>query len=287
MKLGVLGALPRSLNDLTPAAIAAVRRMGFTGTGLPSGDDPASISTARASEVGRMFADAGVELIEYGRYRTNPVHPDATVRREHLASLREAFRVAGAAGCPAVIAGVGSLNWERGGFPHPENRSRATRERLVAFLREAAAAAADAGALLAIEGHVVRPVYDATSAREVLDAVGSGALRVHLDPVNWLTFETVYASGDATREMFATLGPARLLSAHSKGVAVEEKLIIHMSETVTGAPDDLFDHAALLREASQMPNEFYVALEHLPVERMPAARQHLLDVAARIGVEFA
>ena len=94
------------------------------------------------------------------------------------------------------------------------------------------------------------------------------------------------ASGDATREMFATLGPGRLLSAHSKGVAVEDKLIIHMSETVTGAPDDLFDHAALLREAARMPKDFYVALEHLPVERMAAARQHLLNVAAQIGVEF-
>ncbi|HEY3082036.1 MAG TPA: hypothetical protein VGM69_19275 [Chloroflexota bacterium] len=67
MRLGVTGALPRSLGELTPDAIARVRAMGFSGHVLPAGDAPSEITNARAAEVGRRFADAGVELVEYGR----------------------------------------------------------------------------------------------------------------------------------------------------------------------------------------------------------------------------
>ena len=287
MKLGVLGALPRRFDELKTGGIDNVLRMGFTGTGLPAGDDPAEIPTPRAEEIGRMFSDAGVDLIEYGRYGTNLVDPDNAAREAHVASLRHAFRVARAAGCPAVITGAGSRNPKGAWLPHPENRSEATRERLVAALRVASRAADEAGVLLGLECHTVTPLYDPESTRAILDEVGSPVLKVHMDPVNWMTFETVYASGEATRRMFDTLGPERILGAHSKGLVVEEKLIIHMSEGVTGAPDDIFDHAALLREAAKMPPDFYVAIEHLSLEQMPDARRHLLDVANNIGVEIA
>jgi sugar phosphate isomerase/epimerase len=286
VRLGVLGALPRSLEELTPDAIARVRAMGFAGTGLPAGDPPAEITTGRAAEVGRLFADAGLELVEYGRYGTVLVKPDDAARREQVASLHQAFRVAKAAGCPAVITGAGSLNRRGAWFPHPENRAPATLDRLIAALREAVKGAEDAGVLLGLECHTLTPLWDAATAARVLDAVASPALKVHLDPVNWLTFETVYRSGEATRAMFETLGPQRLLGAHSKGVALEDRLIVHMSETVTGAPDDLFDHAALLREAARMPPDFYLVIEHLTLEQMPAAREHLLRVARETGIAF-
>lgn len=128
---------------------------------------------------------------------------------------------------------------------------------------------------------------DAPTARHVLDAVDSAALKVHLDPVNWTTFETAYRTGEATDAMFETLGADRLLGAHSKGVAVEDRLIAHVSETVTGAEDDVFDHAALLRRAAEMPAGFFVVIEHLKPEQMPAARAHLLQAAEQIGVTFA
>lgn len=286
MRLGVLGFLPRSLDDLTVEQIRQIREMGFSGTGLPAGDDPAAISTERAGEVGRMFQDAGVELIEYGRYQTNLVSPDAAARRQNVVSLREAFRVARAAGCPAVITGAGSLSPLSAWFPHPENFALATLDRLIGSLKEAARGAEDEGVILGLECHTVTPLRDAPTTREVLDAVGSPALRVHLDPVNWMTFETVYQSGEATARMFDALGAERLLGAHSKGVAVQPKLIIHLDESVTGAADDIFDHGALLRQAAKMPRDFYVAIEHLKPEQMPAARAYLLEVAQEIGVSF-
>jgi len=287
VRLGVLGFLPRRVDELVPAQLRQLRELGFTGTGFPGGDDPATIPTARAAEVGRMFRDEGIDLVEYGRYSTTLIAPDVAARRQNLADLREACRVAKAAGCPAVITGAGSHNPRGAWFAHPDNYTPETLDRLIATLREAATLAEDAGVLLGLECHTVTRLKDARTARAVLDAVASTALRVHLDPVNWMTWETVYQSGAATAAMFDTLGAERLLGAHSKGVTVEDKMIIHLSETVTGAPDDLFDHAALLRLAARMPHDFYVAIEHLTPVQMPAARDHLVRIADQVGVGFA
>jgi len=286
VRLGVLGFLPRRVDELVPAQLRQLRALGFTGTGFPGGDDPATIPTARAAEVGRMFRDEGIDLVEYGRYSTTLIAPDIAARRQNLADLREACRVAKAAGCPAVITGAGSHNPRGAWFAHPDNKRCETLNQLIATLREAATLAEEAGVLLGLECHTVTPLKDVATARAVLDAVDSPALRVHLDPVNWMTWETVYESGEATTAMFDILGAEHLLGAHSKGVTVEEKMIIHLSETVTGAPDDLFDHETLLRLAARMPRDFYVVIEHLTPAQMPAARDHLFHVAARIGARF-
>ena len=55
------------------------------------------------------------------------------------------------------------------------------------------------------------------TTRAVLDAVGSPALKIHLDPVNWMTFDTVYANGPAIAAMFAVLGPERDLRRPQQG----------------------------------------------------------------------
>jgi hypothetical protein len=35
-----------------------------------------------------------------------------------------------------------------------------------------------------------------------------------------------------------------------------------------------------------MPPDFYLVIEHLTLEQMPAARQHLLGIADQIGVRI-
>jgi sugar phosphate isomerase/epimerase len=286
VKLGVLQALPSRLDELSSERLARIGEMGFTGTGLPTSYVPDSITLERARDIGRQFADAGLDLVEYGRYHTTLIHPDPSVRRENIADLAAALRVARVAGCMAVITGAGSHNPGSQWWPHPDNYSRQTFDRLIESLREAVKPAEDEGVLLGLEGSALTPLKNAQTTRDVLDAVGSPALRAHLDPVNWITWDTIFSTGDAVRSMFETLGPERMLSAHNKGIAAENKAGMHISETVTGARDDIFDHAAILRVAAQMPSDFYLVIEHLSLDQMPAARNHLLRIAEQIGVHF-
>ena len=41
-----------------------------------------------------------------------------------------------------------------------------------------------------------------------------------------------------------------------------------------------------MRVAAQMPSDFYLVIEHLSLEQMPAARRHLLGIAEQIGVHI-
>jgi sugar phosphate isomerase/epimerase len=286
MKLGVLQALPARLDELSPERLAYIREMGFTATGLPTSYDPESISRGRAREIASMFTDAGLDICEYGQYHTTLIHPDPHVRQDNITRLTAALRVAGAAGCMAVITGAGSHNPGSAWWPHPRNYSRETFDALVDSLREAVKPAEDEGVLLGLEGSALTPLRNAQTTRDVLDAVGSPALRAHLDPVNWITWDTIFNTGEAVASMFEILGPERMLSAHNKGVTAENKVGMHISETVTGAPDDIFDHAAILRVAAQMPSDFYLVIEHLSLDEMPAARAHLLRIAEQIGIHI-
>jgi sugar phosphate isomerase/epimerase len=286
MKLGITGLLPRHIGAIDAAAIGRVAAMGFVGTAFQPSEPPAEIATERAREIGRICTGEGVDLVEYGHYQTTFVDPDDRVRRESLATVREACRVARSVGCPTVIAGIGSLNPAGQWFPHPKNYAAETRDRLIASLKEAVRFADGEGVVLALECHVTTSLRDATTARTVLDAVDSAVLKIHLDPVNWMTFETVYDNGPAIAAMFATLGPNRISGAHSKGVKVENELIVHINETYTGAADDLIDHAAVLGGLAALPGDLYLVIEHLTVDQMPGARRHLLAVADRLGLSF-
>ncbi len=284
MRLGIAGLLPTNVAEINVAGVRRVREMGFAGAALFFFDPPQTIANERAAEIGRMCGDEGVDVVEYGQYLANLVHPDASVRRANVETLHDACRVARALGCPAVITGAGSLNPNSQWAPHPENRQPETIDRLIASLREAVRGAEQQGVILALECHVLTPLFDVATTREVLDAVGSPALQVHLDPVNWMTLDTAYDNGPAIAAMFAALGPERIYGAHSKGLTVEDGGVTHLNETYTGAPDDLIDHATVLREMARLPGDPYLVIEHLAVERMPGARDHLLGIAAESGV---
>src|SRR4051812_19582897 len=99
MKLGITGLLPNTIEAHTPDAFRGVREMGFTGSALTLSSPPAEISTDAARELGERAAAEGVAFVEYGQYQTSFVDPDASVRAQHNATIKEAARVARAAGC--------------------------------------------------------------------------------------------------------------------------------------------------------------------------------------------
>src|SRR5262249_28624990 len=150
--------------------IRRVAAMGFTGTAFQPRQPPSEISTDRASEIGRICAGEGVDLVEYGQYNTTLVDPDDRVRATSIANLRDACRVARAAGCPEVIIGAGSLNPAGNWLPHPDNHALRTLDRLVGTLRSAAQVAEEHGLILGLECDVTTALKDARTARGVIDA---------------------------------------------------------------------------------------------------------------------
>lgn len=285
MRLGVRGMLPSAVDEIDVAGVRRIRAAGFTGVewsprfGLPDQ------ALDQAREVGSIFASEDVAIVGLGLYGTNLIDQNEAARRSSIANLRQAFARAQALGCQSVVTGVGSLNPAGKWFAHPANYGPETRERLIDALRDVARAAEDEGVIVALEGHMNTPLKDAPTTRAVIDEVGSAALKANFDPANWITFETVFSSGTAIEAMFDTLGD-RVHHAHSKGVALEDRVLIHLNEAGTGAEGDLLDHATYLRRLASLPGERYLIIEHLPVDAIPDARAHLLRVAQSVGVSF-
>lgn len=285
MRLGIAGLLPAALDGFDTDVVRRVREYGFTGAAWSPRLPVSEFPMARAREIGRMLSDGDVVLVEFGQYHTCLVHADESVRLQHVESVRGALRLARAMGCPAVIIGAGSLHPDSQWFPYPGNHSPRVRERVVNALRRIVPVAEDEGVVLGLECHTNTAFKDAATVRAIMEEVGSNVLRVHLDPVNWMTPETVYESGTAINAMFDVLG-ARIYGAHSKGVVVEDKLIIHLSETYTGAKGDLLDHGTFLRRLAALSGNPFLVIEHIPVNAVPAARDYLLRIASTIGVSF-
>ena len=224
MKLGITQLLPTSLADITISNIRQVRELGFSGTAFNVNDPPESISTAAATQFGQKCAAEGVEIAEFGQYGTCFVQP--RYRDERLTVVRETCRVARAIDCPVVIVGIGSHNPRGQWFADRENFTEATRRELVPALREAARIAEDAGLILALECHITTSLRDDRTACSILNEIDSPALRVHMDAVNWMTFETIMDNGPAIAAMYETLGPDRIAGAHSKGATLADQLIV-------------------------------------------------------------
>jgi sugar phosphate isomerase/epimerase len=207
--------------------------------------------------------------------------------------VRAASRRAAALGSLSCHTGPGSMaqlatshtDWGGAWNPHPDNWDPICREQLVKSLKEVASAAEDAGVVLGMEGHVLVTLRSAEVMRDVLDEVGSPAVRCDLDPVNWLTLDTVYRNGPAIDRMCDVLGP-RIFNAHAKDVVVENRLVIHLDERPAG--QGLLDYDTFMRRVETLdgapPGSRFLVVEHAAVDDLPAVKAFLDRKAAELGI---
>jgi sugar phosphate isomerase/epimerase len=144
--------------------------------------------------------------------------------------------------------------------------------------------AEDVGARLALEGHVVSPLATPEQVQALIERVGSPALGFNADPVNFVgTLADAYNSRAFLDHMFDVLGPVTV-AAHAKDVAVADRLVLHIDETVPGR--GLLDLAHFLRRFEQACPEGWVLIEHLRAADIPEARDAFLRAADEAGLEW-
>lgn len=286
MKLGISGWLPGDPAAMTPEKLREIREAGFAGVGVNFRVGLDTLSDSVCATLEGRFADAGLDVVEMGMYGTTLIHPDAAVRRANVDGLEKAIGIAVKIGRPSVITGSGSLNPKNMWGPHPGNYGWEAHGRLVAALKQAVKTAEAAGIILGLECHAFTALYSPEIAKRTIDEVGSDYLKVHLDVVNWITWNTIYRSGEAIRHMFDVLAPGYILGAHMKGIEIEDRLAIHMNETPAGAETDRLDHVAYLTEVAKLPASTYLVIEHTPADLIPRTRDFVLAKAKEAGVSF-
>ena len=282
MRLGMSGAfLPQTMDDFTEATARRIRDLGFSGCFTRFTDDPFTTPPAKAHRVRDILAGHGLRMYQAIGYRPPLHHPDETVRRAAAQTLAAAVRLTKELGGRGTHTGPGSLNPQGAWYPHPYNWTQQAQDQLIKSLREVAPVAEDCAVYLGMEGHVLVTLDSPETMAAVLRAVDSPRVRCDLDPVNWITRETVYDTGTAIRHMAKTL-EGFIVGGHAKDVLIENRLVLHLAECPAGL--GLLDWETFLPIVEGLDPEFPLVVEHCTADELPRISAFLHDKASELGI---
>jgi sugar phosphate isomerase/epimerase len=168
--------------------------------------------------------------------------------------------------------------------PHPDNYLPATEDRLVRSISEIVETGEQVGVDIVLEVHVCTTLRSAQVIRRVIDKVGSKHLKLNLDLCNFVgDYQTAFNPAPMINEMFDVLGD-RIATVHLKDFLMEDRFVIHISETVIGT--GLMDFDTILRRVNEVMPDGYVVIEHLPLNLIPLAKRNLTKMIQDAGYKL-
>jgi sugar phosphate isomerase/epimerase len=281
MKLGVAGLLPGDWRKIDAVAIKQVRNAGFKGASLfiPK---PLEARKEEILKVKQAFQQSNLEVAQANGWYEALVNPEESIRNEGVLGLQALLRISRMVDAPTTYVRPGGLNPRGHWYPHPDNHSQQTFDRLVDSLKKVAREAEREGVILAIEGHVLSCLDTPQRVRDLLDAVASPALKFNMDPVNFIgTVRDVHNTSIILNQLFDLLGKDTV-AGHAKDLVLLDELVVHISEVIIG--NGSLDYNIFLTQFQHYCPFGYLLIEHLPDEKIPLARQGLLKKAFEIGV---
>jgi len=282
MKLGVAGIVSE-WNLIDAAGARRVREYGFRGLSVFF-SRPLEADLSRVKGLKKVLNDAGLEAAQANGSYEALVNPDDRLRSEGVRGLEALCRAGRALEAETVYVRPGGLNPRGHWYAHPDNHTPRTFDRLVDSLRKVSGTAAAEGMRLAIEGHVLSVLDTPRRVRDLLDAVGSPALKFNVDAVNFVgTVRDVHNTRPVIQELFDLLGKDTI-AAHMKDLALQDDLVVHIQEVVIGTGS--LDQEYYLQLLQQNCPDIYCLIEHLPEEKIPAARTGLLKAATKAGISL-
>jgi sugar phosphate isomerase/epimerase len=287
LKLGVAQVLPE-LQPGVPQAITLevakkIRMLGFLGVSVFIAN-PLETTRADVLSVKRTLDAAGLEVSQVNGWYECLVNPDDTLRHAGVRGVETLIRLGREMNAQSIYVRPGSINPRGHWWPHPENHSAATFDRLVDSLRNACGTAATEGMRLAVEGHVLSPLDSPRTVRKLLDLVDSPWLKFNLDPVNFIgTVMDVHDTKPILVQLFNLLGKDSII-AHAKDCSLGDALVLHINEVIPG--QGTMDYDLFLRRFAEYQPDGTILVEHLPFEKISTARDAILRAAERSAIEL-
>ncbi len=283
MRSGVVGLLPGDPAQITAAHAAVIRDLGFTGASvmLP---DPDGVSKDVLANARQVLADSGVHVAQANARYPSLVHADPERRAEGIRLAQRACVGAHVLDADFLLIRPGSLNLTGDWRPHPGNHTAETEARLVASLAAVCTVASSEGVTIGLECGSISPLDSPARVRRVIDAVGSPALRYNCDPVNFAsTFPLAYDTAALIADIFHHLSDY-IVCAHVKDLRVSDGMPIKVEEC---APSEgIFDFPAFFRAYEAIRPNGFALIEHLPDDRIPAAKQAVDRIVHDMGLHW-
>ena len=283
LKIGVAGLFPSDWRDIDVETCNNVRAAGFTGASVVI-PQPLTAEPADVIRVKQALDLAQVKCAQANGQYERLIDYDDALRAEGVRGHQALTRIGRMLDAEVVYVRPGSHNPRGHWWHHPENHTQRSFDTLVDSCRKIAGTAEEEGMTLAIEGHIASTLDSPQRVRDLLDAVGSKALKFSMDPVNFTgTVADVYDTARVLDPLFELLGRDTVI-LHAKDVNVADRHVVHIDEVLIGEGTMRYD-LILPRMVEQCPNA-YVLIEHLPDDKVPAARKALAEMAQRVGIAF-
>ena len=234
------------------------------------------------TRVYQAFKDADLGIAQLNGWYESLCNYDDDVRAQGVAGMSALTRIGALVQAPSVYVRPGGHNPNGHWYAHPENHTQRTFDNIVDSLRKVCAVAEQEGVLVAIEGLAISALNTPQRMRQLIDAVGSSALKFNYDPVNFIgTVQQVYDTSGVLNDMFNLLGRVTV-AAHAKDCNLADKLVVHIDEVIPGT--GTMNYELFMRQFQQLCPDGYFIIEHLPDAHVPAARDNVVALAKKFGI---
>jgi sugar phosphate isomerase/epimerase len=283
MRFGVLGVIWSDWTDVSYELVAFARELGFRGMGAHLTVPASTISEDVAANVRSCIDANGLEFLQlWGPYPTI-ISEDEEVRRRGVEGARDVVRLAARMGVPASGVRPTSHNPRGDWWPHPENHSQASEDRLVRSISEILETAVAAGVGIVLEKHATSTLDSAQRVKRVIERTDPKHVRVNIDTVNFVQdLPTAFEPTRMIDEFFDILG-GHCATVHVKDFYLEDRFVVHISETVPGT--GMMDLDTVLRRTAALGPDAYAIVEHLPMGQIALAKRNLTERARALGIE--
>ncbi|MBN8633821.1 MAG: sugar phosphate isomerase/epimerase [Anaerolineae bacterium] len=282
MKIGLLGLIMSDFSDVNYDKLRFAADLGFHGIGAHLTVPASTISDETAARVKEVFANQRMPFLQlWGPYPCI-ITPDETVRRAGVEGARDLIRLAAKMGVPESGVRPTSLSPRGEWWPHADNYKPETEDRLVRSLCEILETAEEYDITVVLETHVTTTLNTPETIRRVIERTGSKRLKLNLDPCNFVgDLQTAFNLPPMLQHLFDVLGEY-IATVHLKDFLLEDRFVVHITETVIGT--GLMDFDTILRLVHQTKPDAYVVIEHLPISLIPLAKRNLTQKIKDLGL---
>ncbi len=284
MKIGLLGLINSDLSDVSYEKLRFATELGFHGIGAHLSVPADAVRAEVAARIPALFEAQGLPFLQlWGPYPCI-ISPDDSIRAAGVRGAQEIVKLAARLGVKEAGVRPTSLNPRGDWWPHRDNYLPETEACLVKSLREILTVAEDLGIDLVLETHVTTTLRSPEVIRRVIEQTDSKHLKLNLDPCNFMgDLATAFNPAATIHHIFDLLEPF-IATVHLKDFYFEDRLVVHISETVIGTGE--MDFTPILARVHQWNPDGYVVIEHLPMSLIPLAKRNLTKMIADLGYKI-
>jgi len=281
MRLGVAGMIPGDFN-VDEKLASRIAELGFTGVGAHWMQPPEALTATIRQRFRAVLDQQGIQLVQFWGMYPPIISPDEQVRRTGVGIVQEIVKLGADLGAAMIGVRPTSLNPRGDYWPHPDNYTPQTEDRLVRSLREIAAACDVHGIPIFLECHLTTTLNSPESVRRIIEHTESTWVKINMDPVNFVRdLDTAYHTTELIHHLFDVLSPY-VASAHVKDMYVEDRHVVHISETIPGT--GIFDFDTFFQRFEALLPDGYALVEHLPESQIPQAAAFVIQKLAELNI---